>query len=122
MSFFTGRLTRAMQEDVAENKARKAAEALAAQASRGAGVDYADGDWIAMSMGQFIQILVDSGLNASEAILFRVVSDTPVDDESFMRQMDVLQVPSGAVAQQITERNARVHKVLAGFLKAGKIE
>lgn len=116
MSIFTGRITRAMQEDVAEQKAKKAT-----QTSRGAGVDYADGDWIAMSMGQFIQILVDSGPKASDAILFRVVSDTPVDGESFMRQMEVLQVPSGAVTQQIAEHNARVHKVLAGFLKAGLI-
>jgi hypothetical protein len=88
----------------------------------GPGVDFTDGSWIAMSMGQFIQILVDSGPKGTDAILFRVVSDTPIDGTSFMRQMDVLQVPSGAVAEQIAEHNAYVHKVLAGFLKAGLIE
>jgi len=81
--------------------------------------DYTDGDWIAMSVGQFCQILIDSDEN--EAILFRVADDVPVDDKSFIRQYEVLQVPSGIVQGVIDYKKAAVHKVLAGFLERGLI-
>jgi len=83
-------------------------------------IDYTDGKWIAMSVGQFCQILIDSGEN--EAILCRVVRDQPINDESFVRVYQVLQVPSGAVQDSIDLIGARVHKVLAGFLEIGLIK
>jgi hypothetical protein len=83
-------------------------------------VDYADGSWIAMSVGQFCQILIDSG--EKEAILFRVADDVPINNKSFIRQYEVLQVPSGIVQGVIDYKKATVHKVLAGFLEKGLIE
>jgi hypothetical protein len=83
-------------------------------------IDYTDGKWIAMSVGQFCQILIDSGEN--EAILFRVIEDVPVDDKSFIRQCEVLQIPSGIVKEVIDYKDARVHKVLAYFLEKGLIK
>lgn len=83
-------------------------------------IDYADGQWIAMSVGQFCQILVDSG--DKEAILFRVIQpDIRVDDKTFIREYQVIQVPSGAVQANIDALDAATHKVLAGFLERGLI-
>jgi hypothetical protein len=81
--------------------------------------DFADGRWVAMTMGQFCQILIDSG--PLEAIVFRVIQpDEPVDDgASFVRQYHVIQVPSGSIQAHINATDAAVHKVLAGFLERG---
>lgn len=82
--------------------------------------DYTDGRWIAMSVGQFCQILIDSGEN--EAILFRVIQpDEQVTATSFVREYQMFQVPSGAVKDYIEATHAATHKVLDGFLERGLI-
>ena len=79
--------------------------------------DYADGQWVAMTMGQFCQIIIDSG--PKDAVLFRVVADRriPGNDTSFYRHMDVLLVPDGSITEAINETGARVHKVLHGLIE-----
>ena len=79
--------------------------------------DYTDGQWVAMTMGQFCQIIIDSG--PKDAVLFRVVNDRrlPGNDTSFMRHMEVLLVPDGAIGEAIAQTNARVHKILQGLME-----
>lgn len=80
--------------------------------------DFTDGRWVAMTVGQFCQILIDSG--PLEAIVFRVMQpDEPVDNDTFIRQYHVIQVPSGSIQAHINATDAAVHKVLAGFLERG---
>jgi hypothetical protein len=84
--------------------------------------DYTDGSWIAMTMGQFCQIIIDGG--PTDAVLFRVVADRriPGNDKSFMRHMDLLLVPDGSIGEGIETTNAAVHKVLAGLLEKGLLK
>ena len=80
-------------------------------------VDIDSGAWVAMTMGTFISVLVDS--SPSEAIIYRVVGDTRVNEEAFMRHLDVRIVPDGAVVEQIEATGARAHKVLSGAIERG---
>ena len=80
-------------------------------------VDIDSDTWVAMTMGTFISVLVDS--SPGEAIIYRVVEDTRVDNKSFMRQINVRIVPDGAVVGQIEATGARVHKVLLGAIERG---
>ena len=88
-------------------------------------VDYTDGRWIATTMGQFIQILVDSGNDP--AIIFRVEEDRPVSDKSFVRKMTVYSVPNGAVISMCKDLHIidsdihGVYKVLQQLIGAGLV-
>jgi hypothetical protein len=70
-----------------------------------------------MTMGQFCQIIIDSG--PKDAVLFRVVNDQqlPGNEHSFIRHMDVLLVPDGAIGASIAGTKARVHKILQGLME-----
>ena len=91
-------------------------------------VDYTDGRWIATTMGQFLQILVDSGQDP--CIIFRVNEDTRVPDEGnlFVRELTVLSVPNKAVVNTMDSLGFyndgtphAVNKVLAKLLEAGLV-
>ena len=80
------------------------------------GKDFADGRWIATTMGQFIQILVDCG--DDPAVIFRVEDDRPVDDNSFIRKITLYSVPNGAVVQMCRDLHivdSDVHGVYKGL-------
>lgn len=81
---------------------------------------YDNGEFVAMTMGQFCQLIIDAG--PLDAVLFRVVHDEPVNDKSFIREMSVFLVPDGSIAEAITETGARVHKILAGMLENGFVK
>jgi len=86
--------------------------------------DYTDGQWIATTMGQFIQILVDSGHDP--CIIFRVEEDKYPDGEesSFVRKMTVYSVPDGSVVDMLRELGMTgeghygIYKVLGQLIQA----
>ena len=89
------------------------------------GVDYTDGRWIATTMGQFIQILVDSGNDP--CVIFRVDADTEWPGDTFVRKMTVWSVPDGAVTDMMrnleivgSDRHA-IYKVLKTLLERGLV-
>lgn len=90
-------------------------------------VDYTDGRWIATTMGQFLQILVDSGQDP--CVIFRVTDDIPIpDSKTFVRLMAVFSVPNEAVVQTLDalgffDDNTphAVNKGLAKLLEAGLV-
>jgi len=90
-------------------------------------VNYTDGRWIATTMGQFLQILVDSGQDP--CVIFRVTDDIPVpDSKTFVRLMAVFSVPNGAVVHTMNalgflDKDAphAVNKVLAKLLESGLV-
>ena len=88
-------------------------------------IDFTDGRWIATTMGNFIQILIDSGNDP--AIIFRVEEDRSVSDKSFIRKMTVYSVPNGAVvgtceALDIIDSDTHgVYKVLQELIAAGLV-
>jgi hypothetical protein len=82
--------------------------------------DPTESRWIALTVGQFCQLLIDDHVGAGEAIMFQVVEDQPViDDDTFIRVMRVVQIPTGVINSVITNNNATVHKTLAALLEAG---
>ena len=89
------------------------------------GVDYTDGRWIATTMGQFIQILVDSGHDP--CIIFRVDEDRRAGSDAFVRKMTVYSVPNGAVVDMCRELDIvdsdthAVYKVLKELIKVGLV-
>lgn len=77
------------------------------------------GLWHATTMGVFLQLLVDSGVN--EAILFRVIEkkDYPDDKGLFASRMEVVVVPDGHVLDEMTQRTPiHTNNILAKLLKA----
>jgi len=89
------------------------------------GTDYTDGQWIATTMGQFIQILVDSG--SDPCIIFRVDEDMPAEGTggAFIRKMTIYSVPNGAVVNMLgvldmIEQGA-IYKVLRQMIQAGLV-
>ena len=57
-----------------------------------------DGRWYLLSMGTFIQCLVDSGRDPAVAV--RVLEDEPPDENgSYVRRMEVVQIPDGHVRE-----------------------
>ena len=88
-------------------------------------IDFTDGRWIATTMGNFIQILVDSGNDP--AIIFKVEHDRPVSDKSFVRKMTVYSVPNGAVVSMCEDLHIidsdihGVYKVLQKLISAGLV-
>lgn len=80
----------------------------------------ADGRWIALTVGQFCQMLIDDHVGAGEAIMYRIVEDQPViDDDTFIRIMHVVQIPTGVINDVITGNEAAVHKGLAYLIDEG---
>lgn len=92
-------------------------------------VDCTDGRWVATTMGQFLQILVDSGQDP--CVIFRVDTDIylPRDADSFVRKLTVFSVPNGAVVAMLNalsffddDSPHAVNKVLAEFLETGLVK
>jgi hypothetical protein len=64
--------------------------------------EHDDGRWYLISMGTFIQCLVDSGRDP--AIAMRVLEDEPADENgAWVRRMEVVQIPDGHVLE-VAER------------------
>jgi hypothetical protein len=86
------------------------------------GTAYDSGEWIATTMGQFLQILVDSG--EDPAVVFRVIEDTPAGNASFVRRYELLCVPNGAVVATVLQVDPKmpVNKVLLEFIRQGLVK
>lgn len=83
--------------------------------------NYADGNWYAMTLGQFIGLLVDAGQDP--AVLFRVTANgIPDGDGHFARTIVVTLLPNGYVKPAIGAHGCkRVHKTLDAMLKTGVV-
>ena len=87
--------------------------------------DYIDGQWIATTMGQFIQILVDSGNDP--CIIFRVEEDRPSVKGVFVRKMTIYSVPNGLVVDMLRELGMTgdghygIYKVLGQLIQEGLV-
>lgn len=83
--------------------------------------DYTNGNWHAMTLGQFLSIMVDSGTDP--AVLMRVTNDGPVIDGSFIRHLEVIMLPNGRVVETINDNEAEtIHNVLLKLIKAGLVK
>ena len=77
---------------------------------------YDDGKWHASTMGHFIGLLVDAG--PDPAVVFRIVNDDRRDDSgTFIRWLEVAQIPNGFVETVIRETGADVHKTLTALME-----
>ena len=82
--------------------------------------DYTNGNFHAMTLGEFISLLVDSG--GDPAVLMRVVSDGPSLDGGFIRRLDVAMLPQGQVVQAIKRvQPETIHKVLMKLIEKGVV-
>ena len=80
----------------------------------GSGFD--DGLTYAMTLGEFIALIVDSG--PDPMVKFRVVNDEPPDEDGkFVRHIEISLVPDGYVRERASDCH-RVHKVLKAMLDA----
>ena len=72
-------------------------------------------------MGHFIELLVDAG--DDPAVIFRVVKDSPPDDNGqFIRDIEVFVLPNGYVVPALKKLGVeRIHKTLAGFIEGGLV-
>jgi hypothetical protein len=73
------------------------------------------GTYIALSLGQFIQLLVDNG---DVAVVTQILEDGPkTADGAFVRRMELILIPDGLVKRTLADyEEIPVHKVLAGLL------
>jgi hypothetical protein len=79
--------------------------------------DYDNGQVHAMTMGAFLQILIDSG-NSLEAVLVSVTADEQPQLGQFIRHWRVLQVPNGQIKTAIQQhRPQTIHKFLVKLLQ-----
>ena len=77
-----------------------------------------DGKWHAVTMGVFVQLLIDAGMDP--AVVFRVLSDgEPDDDGQFVRNIQVMLLPDGYIVPAIRKTGADVHDVLRQFIEKG---
>ena len=78
-----------------------------------------DGMTYAMTLGEFIALIVDSG--PDPAVKFRVVHDEPADENgNFVRHLEIDLVPDGHVREMVGCCH-RTHKVLQAMLDAGLV-
>ena len=81
-------------------------------------MSYDDGKLYAMTMGEFVSILIDSG--GDPAVLVRVVENGPAVGDQFVRDWEIAQMPRELVTQTMAKRKPDfVSKVLFEFIKAG---
>ena len=85
--------------------------------------DYTNGNWHAMTLGEFVSLLIDAGPN-DVATIMRVVEDSPVNEgNQFIRTIEVDIIPNGLVKNQIfLRRPESMHKVLVALIEAGQVE
>jgi len=81
-----------------------------------------DGEWYGATMGHFIGLLVDVGLDP--AVMFRVVEDSEPDDNGkFIRRLEVIMFPNGYVVDGLKAQNVdRAHKTLVALIEAGIVK
>jgi len=81
--------------------------------------DFDDGLTYAMTLGEFIALIVDCGLDPM--VKFRVTHDEPADkDGKFVRHMEISLVPDGYVREYAGGCD-RIHKVLKAMIGAGLV-
>jgi len=85
-------------------------------------IDYTDGEWYGATMGHFIGLLVDAGLDP--AVMFRVVEDSEPDKSGrFVRRLEVIMLPNGYVEWGLMAKGIdRVHKTLAALMAGGVVK
>jgi len=80
---------------------------------------YDDGNWYAMTLGEFIGLLVDAGQDP--AVVFRVVDDSESDEDGkVVRKLEVVLLPDGYVAHA-AKQCAGVHKTLRLLIEGGVV-
>lgn len=78
--------------------------------------DYTDGNWHAMTLGELISIMVDSG--GDPAVLMRVAKDEPSKNGAFIRHLEITMIPQGRVSEVMRRvQPASVHKVLVALME-----
>ena len=82
---------------------------------------YDDGQRYAVTLGHFIGLLVDAGLDP--AVIFRVIEDGPSDENGgFVRLLEVTMVPNGHMEKEMVRlRVDRIHKTLKALMDAGVV-
>ena len=82
--------------------------------------DFDDGLTYAMTLGEFIALIVDCG--PAPMVKFRVVHDEPPDEDGeFIRHIEITLVPNGYVREYASDCH-RIHKVLQAMLDAGLVK
>ena len=83
---------------------------------------YDNGEFHAMTLGQFISILVDAGTDP--AVIMRVVDNwEPDENGQFIRAFEVIIVPNGQVKEAIFSHGPQtIHKTLDGMLERGLVK
>jgi hypothetical protein len=81
---------------------------------------YDNGEWYAVTLGEFISLLVDAGHDP--AVKFRVKADGPLDENrAFERQIEMVLLPDGHVLAAAKECYA-IHKTLLALIKGGVVK
>jgi hypothetical protein len=83
---------------------------------------YDDGRWYLLSMGAFIQVLVDTG--GDPAVAMRVLENgQPDENGDFVRRMEVVQIPNGHVLEVYRRLPcAAAERVIRERLKKGVVK
>jgi len=86
-------------------------------------VFFDDGRLYAVTLGRFIELMVDAGPN-DPAVIFRVVSDTPPDENGlFARKIELHLIPNGQVKEMIERFEvAGVQYILKRLIENGLIK
>jgi hypothetical protein len=82
---------------------------------------WTDGRWYLLSLGTFIQGLIDTGQDPAVAV--RVVEDDPPDEAGqFVRRLEIVQAPNGHVLD-VCRRVGCVAtgRVIHAMIEAGKV-
>uniref|UniRef100_A0A6M3IQP3 Uncharacterized protein n=1 Tax=viral metagenome TaxID=1070528 RepID=A0A6M3IQP3_9ZZZZ len=82
---------------------------------------YDNGNWYAVTLGRFIGLLVDAGLDP--AVCFRVIEDGEKDNEGrFSRRIEMVLVPEGHVGRTIDTMGIdHIHIILAELIAKGVV-
>ena len=79
-----------------------------------------DGNWHATTLGNFVSLLVDAGIDV--AVTFRVVEDGPEDEDGqFFRTYEATIWPNGQVGEAILGCQT-IHRMLKALLEVGIIK
>lgn len=78
------------------------------------------GEWAVLTMGTFVQLLVDGGRDVA---ICRIVEDKRHDGGEFSRRLDVWLVPQTRVAQTMHELGCTLaHDTVVQAMESGLIE
>lgn len=84
--------------------------------------DYTDGNYYAMTLGEFVSLLIDSG--GKDSVIMRVVMDFDHEDGHgvFTRQLEAFLIPNGQMKKRIREiQPVGIHKLLKSLMEADLI-